>query len=177
MILAFRCMRVALFAAALACAGMTGARAQRVNGAAAYDAVGLRTAPEDRDAAMRAATSRLEGVGGDPEALLGAPGLLDDPYRSAYDTAGRSADALAKTQRVPRGALADGRYGPQPARPGQGKAKGNAKPAQAGDDEPLDAKANKADPGARTPMGSALSVYHGPGDVGKAVGQVYKMPW
>lgn len=176
--LAFRCMRAPVFAAALACAGMSGAQAQqRVNGAAAYDAAGLPMAPEDRDAAMHAATNRLEGVGGDPEALLGAPGALDDPYRSAYDTARHGADALAKTQRVPRGALADGRYGPQPAMPGKGKAKENAQPGQAGNDEPLDAKTNKADPGARTPMGSALSIYHGPGDVGKAVGQIYKMPW
>lgn len=52
-----------------------------------------------------------------------------------------------------------------------------------------DATVNRADPGmqpaaqsstqspTQSAEQSALSVYHGPGDVGKAVGQVYRMPW
>lgn len=173
--LAFRYMRAALFAGMLASIGIGGAQAQqRMNGQGAYDAAGQRIAPDDGDAATRAAATRLEGAGGDPEALLGGPAPLADPYRSAYATAGHDTDALTQTERVPRGALAGGRYGPQPAMPGNVKGKGKARPGLAGNDDP---GVDKADPGTRTPMGSALSIYHGPGDTAKAVGQVYKMPW
>ncbi|MGN6318963.1 hypothetical protein [Trinickia sp.] len=174
--LGFRCLRAALLAALPAFVAPVGAQAQQFMGERApNNAADQRLAPEDRDAAARAAADRLGGIGGDPEALLGAPAALDDPYRSAYDAAGREGSALRNTQRVPRGALANEGYGPKPAARGNGKAK--APPDLAANDDPGEAKANKADPGAQTPMGSALSIYHGPGDVGKAAGQVYKMPW
>jgi hypothetical protein len=174
--LGFRCLRAALLAALPAFVATVGAQAQQPLGARpANDAADQRLAPEDRDAAARAAASRLEGVGGDPEALLGAPAALDDPYRSAYDAAGREGSALRNTQRVPRGALTSELYAPKPAAKGKGKAKGPLGGAANGD--PREAKANKADPGAQTPMGSALTIYHGPSDAGNAAGQVYKMPW
>lgn len=173
--LGFRCLRATLFTVLVAFISAIGAQAQHLmDGRPANDEGGQRMAPDDRDSAARAAADRLEGVGADPEALLGAPAALDDPYRSAYDTAGHEGAALRNTQRVPRGALANELYGPRPAARGKGKGK---PPLGLADDDPRKAKGAQTDPGAQTPMGSALSIYHGPGDVGKAVGQVYKMPW
>jgi hypothetical protein len=147
---------------------------QNADGQVAADTQAQRIAPEDRDAATREEADRLEGLGGEPEALLGAPARAGDPYGAAFDSTARSERALMSTERVPRGALAAGRYGAQPAgplvaptpAPGMPGGKAARKPA-----------VDKAYPGTRSPTESALSIYHGSGDVGKAVGQVYKMPW
>ncbi|WP_206951348.1 hypothetical protein [Trinickia acidisoli] len=161
----------------LGTAGTLCAQAQQnANVPAGTNGQAQRTTPEDSDAAARAEADRLEAVGGDPEALLGAPAPPGDPYSAAFDSPERTEQALTGTEQVPRGALAGGRYGPQPA------AKVGARPLVAagggnGNDDPRKPYANKADPGSQTPLGSALSIYHGSGDVGKAVGQVYKMPW
>jgi hypothetical protein len=134
------------------------------------DTQAQRIAPEDRDAAAREAADRLEALGGEPEALLGAPARPGDPYGSAFDATERSERALIGTERVPRGALTEGRYATRPVEqpPAPGMLANKAE-RRAG--------AGKADPGTQSPTESALSIYHGPGDVGKAVGQVYKMPW
>lgn len=144
------------------------------DGRVAADTQAQRIAPEGRDAAAREEADRLEGLGGDPEALLGAPARPSDPYGAAFDSTERSERALVGTERVPRGALAGGRYGAQPAGRVAPPAPVPGMPAgKAGHQLTVD----KADPGTRSPTESALSIYHGPGDVGKAVGQVYRMPW
>ena len=169
-------MRSMLLGALLGLACMADAQAQRhLNGPAGDDAAAQRMAPEAGDRAGRGAVDHLQGLHGDPDALLGAPPAFDDPYRAAYDAANQAEDVLTNTQRVPRGALAGGRYAQRPAAQGPGRAA--PLPGIAGKDDAREAKVNQADPGAQTPTGAALSVYHGPGDVGKAVGQVYKMPW
>lgn len=172
-------MRSILLGAVLGLACMADAQAQRnMAGRADDETAAQRIAPEDRDAAARGAADRLQGLHGNPEALLGAPADFDDPYRSAYDAAGQAQDALTNTQRVPRGALAGGRYGPQPDAQEQGKGgKGAPLRGIAGQDDARAPKVNPADPGTQTPMGAAMSLYRGPGDVGKEVTRVYKMPW
>ncbi|RDU95989.1 hypothetical protein DWV00_25375 [Trinickia dinghuensis] len=162
-----------MFGALLGTAGAALAQAeQNADGRGKADTQTQRMAPEDRDAAAGTEADRLEGLRGDPEALLGAPAQPGDPYGAAFDSTRAREQALTGTERVPRGALADGRYGPQPA----------DKPPAPLPGMPVDkaarkAKVDKADPGTQSPTESALSIYHGPGDVGKAVGQVYKMPW
>jgi hypothetical protein len=122
---------------------------------------------------MTAEAARLEGLGGEPEALLGGPATPGDPYGPAFDaTRGGEERALARTERLPRGAAANGRDERQPAVKPHAQLRGV--PA---DNPPREGKIDKADPGTRSPTESALSIYHGPGDVGKAVGEVYKMPW
>lgn len=175
--LSFRCVGAALLGTALSLMGASVVPAQQrmqgTTGDQRHTNVNARAgqaAPGDRDAA-----DRLEGLGGAPEALLGAPRTPGDAYGAAYNLGEHDADALTNTERVPRGALEGERYGPQPAKPGRAPLPGAAANKDAGDaPKPYE---NKADPGAQTPMGSALSIYHGPGDVGKAAGQVYKMPW
>lgn len=137
------------------------------------DTLAQRLAPEDRDAAARAEADRLEGLGGEPDALLGAPTTPGDPYGAAFDTQRRSDRALTHTERVPRGALEN-------ARDGQRQPVGSLKrprPGMPADEATGKAKIDKADPGTHSAAESALSIYHGSGDVGKAVGEVYKMPW
>lgn len=138
------------------------------------DTQARRIAPEDRDAAAREAADRLEALGGEPEALLGAPTRPGDPYGSAFDATERSERALIGTERVPRGALTEGRYATGPV--GQPPVPAPT-PGMLANKAERKARAGKADPGMQSPTESALSIYHGPGDVGKAVGQVYKMPW
>ncbi|WP_162878175.1 hypothetical protein [Trinickia diaoshuihuensis] len=94
---------------------------------------------------------RIESLGGEPEALLGGPA----PAGDLYGNEGYKTQTLGPT-------LADAKR----MRPGTAntQATGNA-------------KGNTADPGSQSPTQSALSIYHGSGDVGKAVGQVYRMPW
>ena len=131
-----------------------------------------RLAPEDRDAAARAEADRLEGLGGEPEALLGAPATSGDPYGAAFDATRRNERALTHTERVPRGALANQGDGPRPAIVPLETRPGTHTEAPA-----ANAKVDQADPGAHSPTESALSIYRGSGDVGKAMGQIYRMPW
>lgn len=131
-----------------------------------------RLAPEDRDAAARAEADRLEGLGGEPEALLGAPAAAGDPYDAAFDATRRDERSLRHTERVPRGALASQGDGPRPA-----LAHRATRPGAHTEEPAADVKVDKADPGAHSPTESAVSIYRGPGDVGKAVGQIYRMPW
>jgi hypothetical protein len=95
---------------------------------------------------------RIESLGGEPEALLGGPAPAGDLYgNEGYKTQAHD-PTLTERKPVP------------PA--GMAKAQTTA-----------NAKGNTADPGSQSPTQSALSIYHGSGDVGKAVGQVYRMPW
>lgn len=147
-------------------------RAQEANARGQAATQAQRTTPEDSDAAVRAEADRLDGLGGEPEALLGAPAAPGDAYDAAVDAAQGGERALARTERVPRGATVSRRDEPQPA----AKPHAPLRRMPAGD-PPHAGKIDKADPGTRSPTESALSIYHGPGDVGRAVGEVYKMPW
>jgi hypothetical protein len=118
---------------------------------------------------------------GDAEQLLGGPTPAGDLYGTAGNSARARERVLSNTQRVPRGGLAgnrDDRNDREPERPIQrAQRMGEAPPGVAGAQAARGANANRADPGTQSPTQSALSIYHGPGDVGKAVGQVYRMPW
>lgn len=131
-----------------------------------------RLAPEDRDAAARAEADRLEGLGGEPEALLGAPAAAGDPYDAAFDATRSDERALRHTERVPRGALANQDDGPGPA-----LAHRATRPGAHTEEPAADLRVDKADPGTHSPTESALSIYRGSGDVAKAAGQIYRMPW
>ncbi|MGG1946370.1 hypothetical protein AB1286_16365 [Trinickia sp. NRRL B-1857] len=127
------------------------------------------------------ATNRVETLGGDAEGLLGGPAPPGDLYGTAGNSARAAERVLSNTQRVPRGGLAGGgddgndREPQRPLQPVQRPRE--AQPGIAGAQPARDANKNRADPGTQSPTQSALSIYHGPGDVGKAVGQVYRMPW
>ena len=167
-----RSVFVVLLGAALFASGAARVQAQEANGPGQPDTRAQRLTPEDSDAAARAQAEQLEGLGGEPDALLGAPAAPADPYGAAFDTTKRSERALTHIERVPRGALAAGRNEPRAG----GKLKG-AQPGMTATEATRNAKVDKADPGTRSPTESALSIYHGSADVGKAVGEVYKMPW
>ncbi|WP_146014083.1 hypothetical protein [Trinickia dabaoshanensis] len=126
-----------------------------------------------RYAPMQGKANRVEAPGGEPENLLGGPAPAGDLYGTEAD-AGTGERALTREQRAAR----YGQAAEQPARAAQPRHVPRlARPGA--DDEPAgrEAKVNRADPGTQSPAQSALSIYHGPGDVGKAVGQVYRMPW
>jgi hypothetical protein len=135
----------------------------------------------DEWARAQPAANRAEAVASDAEKLLGGPAPAGDFYGTAGNSARARARGLSNTQRVPRGGLTGGRDAlndrereepmQRVQRPGE------AQPGIAGAPAARDANVNRADPGTQSPTQSALSIYHGPGDVGKAVGQVYRMPW
>lgn len=138
----------------------------------------------DEWARAQPAPNRAEAVRGDAEPLLGGPTPAGDIYGTPGNSARARERVLSNTQRVPRGGLTGGRndHGDrndrEPERPMQRVQRpGEAQPGVAGAQAARDANANRADPGTQSPTQSALSIYHGPGDVGKAVGQVYRMPW